>query len=83
MQAWIIQIGVVMNQDELMQIKEDVERLVSDLSKLTQNHETSCTQESDHVTCQGKSHMRCNPLMCLSFSAVLGGLVGALLVKNH
>ena len=88
MNHWYIQIGVFMNQEELAQVKQDIEKLVSDVKRLVTDDSTKKNDANkESVVCE------CNPCECrphgrhvfwLGLSALIGGVVGAMMYrKNH
>ena len=80
---WCIQIGVDMSQEELMQIKQDMERLICDVKKLAQSDRASCAGEVGEVICHSKYAMNKHPLICLGVTAIIGGLIWAMIARKH
>ena len=88
MNHWYIQIGVFMNQEELAQVKQDIEKLVSDVKRLVTDDSTkrNDANKEDAVCecnpCECRPHGR--PVFWLGLCALIGGIVGAMMYrKNH
>lgn len=88
MNHWYIQIGVFMNQEELVQVKQDIEKLVSDVKRLVTDDSSKKkdVNKEDAVCecnpCECRPHGR--PVFWLGLFALIGGIVGAMMYrKNH
>lgn len=79
-----IQIGIQMSQEELTQVKQDMERLVSDVKKLmTSDDKTCCTSEDGKISCHAKCGNHGKAIMCLGLAALVAGIVGAMIAKKQ
>ena len=79
-----IQIGIKMTQEELTQVKQDMERLVADVKKLLSGDEKSCcTSEDGKVTCHSKFGNHGKALMCLGLTTLVAGIAGAMMMRKQ
>lgn len=73
-----------MNQEELAQVKQDIERLVTDVKKLMSSDEgASCTNEDGKMTCHSKCGNHTKAFMCLGLTALLAGIAGVIITRKH
>ena len=78
-----IQIGIDMSQEELTQVKQDMERLVADVKKLmTRDEKPCCTSEDGKIACHLKSSNYSKACMCLGLTALIAGIAGVMLAKR-
>lgn len=78
-----IQIGIDMSQEELTQVKQDMEHLVADIKKLmTSDEKACCTSEDGKIACHLKSGSHTKAWMCLGLTALLAGIAGVILAKR-
>jgi ElaB/YqjD/DUF883 family membrane-anchored ribosome-binding protein len=78
-----------MNQEELSQVKQDIEKLVTDVKKLVSTDSTSKTEDGKALSkceccpkCECHPHGR--PVFWLGLFAAIGGMIGAMMYrKNH
>jgi ElaB/YqjD/DUF883 family membrane-anchored ribosome-binding protein len=83
MNHWYIQIGADMNQEELTQVKQDIEKLVTDVKKLVSSN-GECKTEDGKVIGKCECHPQGRPVFWLGLFAVIGGIIGAMMYrKNH
>lgn len=83
MTHYYIQIGIDMSQEELTQVKQDMERLVADVKKLmTSDEKPCCTSEDGKIACHLKSGSHTKAWMCLGLTALLAGIAGVMLAKR-
>ena len=79
-----IQIGIEMNQEELTQVKQDMERLVADVKKLMSSDEKACCTSSDgKLNCHPKCGDHRKALMCLGLTALVAGIAGAMMTRKQ
>lgn len=79
-----IQIGIQMNQEELTQVKQDMERLVADVKKLMSGDEKPCcTSEDGKIACHLKSGSHTKAWMCLGLTALVAGIAGVMMTKKQ
>jgi hypothetical protein len=72
-----------MYQEDLAKIKQDLERLLSDVRNLTKSDEiTCCSNEEDQMICRSSSCKRKHALMCLGLTALMAGIAGAFIAKK-
>ena len=73
-----------MNSEDLAKIKQDLERLVSDVRNLTRGNESSCcSNEEDQMVCRSSSCKKKYALMCLGLTALMAGIAGAFIAKKQ
>lgn len=72
-----------MNQEELSQVKQDIEKLVSDVKRLVTDSGTSKAEDGNELSKCG-CHPQSRPVFWLGLFALIGGIVGAMMYrKNH
>ena len=73
-----------MIQEDLEKVKQDLERLVSDVRHLTKGDESSCcSNEEDQMVCRSSSCKKKHALMCLGLTALMAGIAGAFIAKKQ
>lgn len=83
MNDFYIQIGVKMNQEELSQVKQDIERLVADVKKLMASDDKACCKsEEENVACHTKCGNHKKAWMCLGLTALGLGIAGVLIARK-
>ena len=83
MTHFYIQIGVKMNQEELSQVKQDMERLVADVKKLmSRDDKACCTSDEENVTCHAKCGNHKKAWICLGLTALGLGIAGAMIARK-
>ena len=78
-----IQIGIDMSQEELTQVKQDMERLVADVKKLmTSDEKACCTSDEGKVACPTKCGNNNKMWMSLGLTALGLGIAGAMMARK-
>jgi hypothetical protein len=73
-----------MNQEELSQVKQDLERLVADVKKLITTEDTACCTSGDgKIACHTHYDNHGKVLICLGLTAILAGIAGAFMAKKQ
>ena len=83
MQSCYLQIGVMMNQEDYVQIKQDVARLVDDVKKIMHDDKPECTSESCDTPCKTSWRARCHPALCIGLTALLAGALGGMIARRQ
>lgn len=83
MQSWYLQIGVKMNQEDYVQIKQDVARLVDDVKKLMHEDKPECASESCNTACKTSWRAHCHPALCIGLTALLAGALGGMIARKQ
>ena len=71
-----------MSQDQLRQVKEDLERLANDVGKLVQSDCTSGSHQDEKSCCHQQCGHHAHPLICLGITALLGGVMMAIIARK-
>ena len=71
-----------MSQDQLLQVKKDLERLANDVGKLVQSDCTSGSHQDEKSHCHQQCGPHTHPLICLGITALLGGVMGAIISRK-
>jgi hypothetical protein len=73
-----------MNQEELTQVKQDIEHLVADVKKLMSGDEKPCcTSEDGKIACHLKPGSHIKVWVCLGLTAFIAGIAGATMIKKY
>lgn len=72
-----------MTQEELTQLKQDMEVLVADVKKLISGDEKPCcTSEDGKIACHLKSGSHTKAWMCLGLTALVSGIAGVMMARK-
>jgi len=84
MTYYYILLGIQMSQEELAQVKQDIERLVADVKKLmSADEEVSCTNEDGKMTCHSTCGNHTKAFICLGLTALVAGIAGVIITRKH
>jgi len=73
-----------MIQEDLEKVKQDIERLLSNMRNPTNCDESSCcSSEGDKMVCPLTSYNHKHALMCLGLTALIAGMAGAFIAKKQ
>jgi hypothetical protein len=72
-----------MNSEDLAKVKQDLERLLSDVRNLTKSDEISCcSNEEDQMICRSSSCKKKHALMCLGSTALVAAIAGVIFARK-
>ena len=72
-----------MNQEELSQIKQNMERLVADVKELLAGEDKACCSNQDAgLACDSQCANHRHVWMYLGLTALVAGIAGAILAKK-
>ena len=72
-----------MNQDELSQVKQNMERLVADVKELlVRDGKACCSNQEAGLACDSQCANHRHVWMYLGITALVGGIAGALIAKK-
>ena len=73
-----------MDQEQLAQVKQDMEHLVADVKKLMGGDEKPCcTSEDGKIACHLKSGCHTKAWVCLGLTALVAGIAGAVMLRKQ
>ncbi len=73
-----------MIQEDLEKVKQDIERLLSNMRNPTNCDESSCcASEEDKTVCPLTPYNHKHALMCLGLTALIAGMAGAFIAKKQ
>ena len=73
-----------MNQDELSQVKKNMERLVADVKGLlARDDKACCSNQEDTLACDSLWGNHRHVWLYLGLTALIAGIAGVMLAKNE
>ena len=73
-----------MNQDELSQVKQNMERLVADVKELlVRDGKACCSNQEAGLACDSQCANHRHVWMYLGITALVAGIAGAILAKKR
>ena len=72
-----------MNQDELSQVKKNMERLAADVKEqLSRDDKACCSNQEGNLACDSQCANHRHVWMYLGLTALAAGIAGVMLAKN-